>query len=155
MNTKTGFRTTQENSSNIQTEQPYHCPNCGAIVSDILHYSDYVHATIPKPLDDLGEHLQYLNCRKCSKCTRVVRLGDTILPFEWPAGIDGQGERDLINALLRQIVREVGPQGDADPVASIVYRLLGGTLAPKGAIREIRALVDSAIKGAMVHQEMV
>ena len=134
----------------IQTP-PYTCPRCGAAIREILHYTDNLNPRSAwKPLDDYAEHLHYLNCTACDKCTRVARLGDAVLPFDWPENVDAEGEARTIAAVLAEIVQRVGPQGGTDPAASIVYRLLASTLAPEAAIREIRALVQDATGEAMI-----
>lgn len=128
-------------NSAIQTAPPYHCPACGAAIRQVLRYNDYRNpAAIWKPLDDFGEHLQYLNCTACHTCTRVVRVGDAILPFQWPANANGEEEARVVAQGIADIIERVGPQGGTDPAASIVYRLLAGVLAPETAIVEIRKL---------------
>jgi len=138
----------------IQTGEPYHCPNCGAAIRNVLRYTTYSSPREPrKPLDDFGEHLNYLSCDNCHQCTRVARMGSAILPFEWPARVTSEGEARTIQAALTEIIRQVGPQGGSqDPAASIVYRLLAGTLAPEAAISQIRAIVDGAMAGMLVEE---
>jgi hypothetical protein len=135
-----------ENSdSAIQTAPPYTCPHCGASIRQVLRYNDYRNpAAARKPLDDFGEHLQYLNCTACHTCTRVVRLGDVILPFRWPDDVDAEGEARIVAQGIARIIEMVGPQDGTDPAAGIVYRLLAGVLAPGTAITEIRELVHAA-----------
>jgi len=137
----------------IQTGEPYRCPNCGAAIRKILHYNDYGGHACWKPLDAYGNHLHYLSCYNCNKVTRVAQIGSTVLPFDWPMNVTGEGEARTIQAALTEIIRQVGPQGGSqDPAASIVYRLLAGTLAPEAAISQIRAIVDGAMAGMLVEE---
>ena len=73
----------------------------------------------------------------------MVRLGDAVLPFHWPADVDGEGEARIVAQGIAHIIEMVGPQDGTDPAAAIVYRLLAGVLAPETAITEIRELVYS------------
>jgi hypothetical protein len=141
----------------IQTEQPYHCPECGAPIPPrrILHYSRFRSPNaIHKPLDDFEDHVNYLHCVYCHCCSRVARLGNAILPFDWPDNCDAEQEARTVAQALARIVQEIGPQGTAcDPAAAIVYRLIAGTLAPQLAITQIRELVDRAMAGALLVDE--
>ena len=130
----------------IQTAPPYHCPTCGAPIREVLQYSHFISPTaLRKPLDDLAEHLHYLNCHTCGKCQRVARVGDAVLPFDWPRDVTPEEEARVLARLVKHLVVEAGPQQDGgDPAASIVWRLLAGTLAPLAAIGEIHALVEVA-----------
>lgn len=139
----------------IQTEQPYRCPACGASIRRILFYRDYMPLVGRwKPLDDFADHFNYLDCKACGKCSRVARLGDAVLPFEWPENCDGEQEARTVAQALARIVAEIGPQGaTCDPAAAIVYRLIAGTLGPQNAIAQIRDLVDRAMVGALLVDE--
>lgn len=134
----------ENGNSAIQTAPPYTCPTCGEPIRRVLKYNNYHNPTAAwKPLDDFGEHVQYLNCTACHTCTRVVRLGDAILPFHWPDSVDAEGEARIVAQGIAHIIEMIGPQDGTDPVAAIVYRLLAGVLAPETAITEIRELVHS------------
>jgi len=133
----------------IQTP-PYTCPACGTTIREVIQYLDYHNPAWPrKPLDAFAEHLHYLLCPACDKCTRVARLDDAVLPFDWPENVDADGEARTIAQALAEIVQRVGPQNGSDPAASIVYRLLAHRIQPDAAILEIRALVQEATGEAM------
>ncbi|MCP4540683.1 MAG: hypothetical protein GY832_26390 [Chloroflexi bacterium] len=142
-----------KNDDHIQPAPPYHCPHCGAPIYEILQY-DHCHTSTSKPLDTFGHHLQYLNCHACHQRQQVARLGDAILPFDWPPSATAKEKARYIAHLLQRIAREVEPQGsNSGSATSIVYRLLAGTLAPESAIHGIRELVHDGILGALDVQE--
>ena len=95
------------------------------------------------------QHLHYLLCPACDKCTRVARLGDAVLPFEWPENRNADDEARVIADALAEIVAQVGPDAGTDPAAGIVYGLLAHRIQPDAAILEIRALVQQAVGQAM------
>ena len=92
----------------IQTTAPYTCPICGAAITKILHYPDWTSPrATPKPLDNLGQHLDYLLCDDCDGCHRVARLGDIILPFGWPPQCTAADELQVITAALTAILAQI------------------------------------------------
>jgi len=143
-------------TNKIQTTAPYTCPTCGAAITHILHYPDWTSPrAVRKPLDDLGQHLDYLLCDDCDGCHRVARLGDIILPFGWPPQCTAVDELQVITAALTAILERYGPQGTGDPAAAIVYRLLAGSSTPGAAIDAIRQLARDEAREAMMPGEPV
>ena len=139
-----------------QTGPVYHCPTCGAPARRLIPYSE--HALPGGHLDEWGDHVAYLDlpaaCRQAGHPARVAVLGSAVASLTFPYDAGGRVATEECVALIRQtldtLAQEVGPQPvPLDPAASIVYRLLAGTLTPEAAIAEINELCHFGVVGAL------
>ncbi len=148
----------EHESKATQLGPPWHCWECGAQAERIVNWNQYLPAgVIPKPVDAWGEYIWYMilphSCQEADHKGCSARLGDVITPLTLYPSRGRTNETVAIahvRAALGVITAAHGADVHADPITAIVWSLATGVTLPDKAMTEINAIIQQAIRGALV-----
>ena len=149
-----------------QIGPPWHCWTCGAVVPRIVGANEcWGNHKYKKPVDEWKNYIWYLyvspECEKKGHLGCSARMGDAITPLKL---YDNPGQRgktvEQMDSAEREAIRRIktalgvinathGPQTQTDPVSATVWNVTTGAIMPEQAIREIHALIQRGIAGAL------